>query len=258
MSPVFFREEGRGPSLIFLHGFCDSSELWRDFIRPFVSGYRVLTIDLPGFGKSNLPRTPFAIDQVADSIGTWMKGMQLQKSVIIGHSLGGYVGLGILAKYPELVSGIGLFHSTPYADSEERKKVRKKVIVFVRKNGVKPFLENFIPGLFLDKADPHIPETLARSLSTTPEALIGYSEAMRDRQDRSKLLVQSNIPVLLIGGTGDSLIPIESLQKLSKKSKKFVFHELPSVGHMGIFEARMQCQGIISRFAETVSSRGGI
>lgn len=258
MPPVFFREEGSGPPLVFLHGFCDSNELWSDFIRPFISKYRVLTPDLPGFGKSDSIQAPFTLDQVADSMAEWMEEKILNESIVIGHSLGGYIALAVLAKYPELVSGLCLFHSTPYADSEERKKVRKKVVEFVHKNGVKPFLENFIPGLFLDKADPHISEALFRSSATTPGALIGYSEAMRGRPDRSALLLQSNLPVLLIGGTSDSLIPIESLQKLSKKSENFVFHELPNVGHMGIFEAKMQCQGIISRFAESVSSRADI
>ena len=246
MSFLYCHAEGSGPPLVFLHGFCDSHGLWKEFIPAFVSSFRVLAPDLPGFGSSEMLPTPFSLDDVGDAIASWIESNSLVKPVVIGHSLGGYIALSLLERHARLLSGVGLFHSTPYGDSNERKEVRKKVIEFVRKNGVEPFVETFVPGLFLDKSNPAIPAAKKRALATSADALIGYSVAMANRPDRSETFVDSQIPCLLIAGTEDALIPIKSLRK---SIKKCLFYELPNVAHMGVFEAKKQCQEMILRFA---------
>lgn len=249
MSRIYFREEGSGTPLVFLHGFCDSHNLWMDFVRAFTSSYRVLTPDLPGFGQSHILPAPFSIDQVGDELSDWMKELGVERPIVIGHSLGGYVALSLLERHREQLSGIVLFHSTPFADSEERKKIREKVIEFVELNGVEPFIETFVPGLFADKLSPQVSVTRQRALATKKQALIGYARAMRDRPDRSETVIQETLPVLIIAGALDSLIPIEDLRKFVKMAPKCLFLELPEAGHMGIFEAKKQCQAIISEFA---------
>ncbi len=249
MSSIYFREIGSGPPLVFLHGFCDSHELWADFIGEFASSHRVLTPDLPGFGRSPELPVPFSIDDVGDEITEWIKKLGLERPKIIGHSLGGYVALSLLARHKEQISGIGLFHSTPFADTLERKKIRQKVIQFVQLNGIEPFIETFVPGLFADKLNPHIESTRQRALATKKEALLSYSVAMRDRTDQSELALRSTLPLLIIAGAHDPLIPIEDLRKFAKINQKCTFFELPEAAHMGIFEAKKLCQAIISRFA---------
>ena len=246
MPLLYCHDEGSGPPLVFLHGFCDSHELWKDFIPAFVSSFRVLTPDLPGFGRSEILPTPFSLDDVGDAVASWIESKGLDKPIVIGHSLGGYIALSLLERHAGLLSGIGLVHSTPYGDSNERKEVRKKVVEFVKKNGVEPFVETFVPGLFLDKSNPAIQAAKKRAMGTSADALIGYSVAMADRTDRSATFMDSPIPCLLIAGTEDALIPVESLRK---SIKKCLFYELPSVAHMGVFEAKKQCQELILRFA---------
>src|SRR5258708_28717038 len=132
MSSLFFREEGSGPPLVFLHGFCETHEIWREFIKPISAQFRIITPDLPGFGKSKKLPDPFTIDQVGNAVGMWLIENQILTSIVIGHSMGGYVALSLAAQHPQLLQGLGLFHSNVFADTNEKKENRNKVIEFVR------------------------------------------------------------------------------------------------------------------------------
>jgi pimeloyl-ACP methyl ester carboxylesterase len=125
-------------------------------------------------------------------------------------------------------------------------------MAFVRENGVAPFVETFVPGLFADKSDPSIPGTRERTLKTSRETLIAYAAAMRDRPDRSGLLALTNKPVLILGGMKDLLIPIQDLRKIVQQAPKSELFELPDAAHMGMFEAKNQAQSILSSYVRRV------
>lgn len=252
MPSLFSLDKGSGPPLVFLHGFCDTHAFWKEFVPAFFSTYRILAPDLPGFGRSDTLPSSFTIEDVGNAVASWIKDKALDKPIVIGHSLGGYVALSLMKHHSELLSGIGLVHSTPYGDSTERKVMRNKVIEFVRKNGVEPFVDTFVPGLFLDKSHPAIATTKFRALTTSEVALTGYAKAMAGRQDLSATLLGSELPAFMIAGVEDALIPIGSLRKLADLGKNLSLQELPKVAHMGVFEAKKQCQEVISKFAARV------
>ncbi len=255
MSSLFFsKEQGHGRPLIFLHGFCETHEIWKDFIEPFTSNFRVITLDLPGFGNSEMLPSPFTIDQVSDAVANWLIENQLEKSIIIGHSLGGYVALGLAENHRNLLGSIVLFHSSVFADSAEKRKNRDRVIEFVGKNGVQPFIDTFVAGLFFNKNDPSINDVHRIASQTKLMTLISYSQAMRDRPDRSAVLKNNEIPKLLIAGEEDALIPIAASKEMDRMAKNLSFFELKNVAHMGFFEAKTECQQIILRFANRMQS----
>ncbi|MBL7849622.1 MAG: alpha/beta fold hydrolase [Cyclobacteriaceae bacterium] len=258
MGFIHYRDQGTGRPLVFIHGFCDSLELWDDFILPFTAHYRVITLDLPGFGKSDLLPQPFTLDDVGDALSSLFTELNLDQPILVGHSLGGYVSLSLLARHPEQLSGVMLFHSTSSPDSEERKKVRDKVIAFVKENGVAPFVETFVPGLFANPADPAIPGTRKRTLQTRPEALTAYAAAMRDRPDRRSLLASTEKPVAILAGAKDVLIPFQDLRSMVQLAPKTQLFELPDAAHMGMFEAKNQAQNILSSYIRRVWGIQGI
>lgn len=257
MGHIACSEWGSGSPVVFLHGFCDNRVMWNEFVEPLTTRYWVITADLPGFGNSDPLPTPFTIDQVGDQLYECLRDRKIERPLLIGHSLGGYVALSILDRHPEFLAGLVLFHSTPVGDSEERKTVRDKVITFVGEHGVSKYLESFVPNLFLDKRHPAIRETLSRMMGTTPGSLIGYAGAMRERPDRTEVLLKAQIPLLIIGGMHDALIQIADLENIAKKSAKTVLYKLPQAAHMGVFESKKQCQDTISSFAaNSVFNRG--
>jgi len=247
-----FVDKGNGPPLIFLHGFCESLEIWNDFTPAFSDKFRTVAIDLPGFGASSSLAREFTIDQVGDAVHTWLKKNQLSDFIIIGHSLGGYVALSLAERHGANVKGICLFHSTVFPDSDEKKENRNKVAKFVREHGVLPYVDTFVPGLFADKKDAAIATTHRIAARTDQATLTGYLAAMRDRPDRSDWWKKAEIRKLVIAGTQDTLVPIEGSREMAQIGRNLQYFELEKTAHMGFFEAKNDSQLIITRFADAL------
>jgi pimeloyl-ACP methyl ester carboxylesterase len=248
MSSLSFKEYGQGKSIVFLHGFPMNQTVWSDFIPLLSNHYRVLTVDLPGFGKSPLPELPFTIDQIADSLISWLSAEKIYDSIIIGHSLGGYVALAMVEKKPELFSGLGLFHSTALPDTVDKKESRLKVIDFIEKNGVLAFTSNFIAPLFADQNHEAIQSVRDIAIQSVHDAVVGYTLAMRNRPDRVSVLKKLDIPVLFLAGEADTGIPVDSILKQAEQCKLPEVHILKKVAHMGMFEEPEATAGIVRSF----------
>jgi pimeloyl-ACP methyl ester carboxylesterase len=155
---------------------------------------------------------------------------------IIGHSLGGYVALSMVKKHPELFAALVLFHSTAYGDTAEKKESRMKVVDFVKKNGAIPFTTGFIPPLFANPNHPAIEKVRNIASEASAEAVIGYSLAMKDRQEHVKTLESFENPTLFLAGKNDPGIPPESILKQAAHCQKPQIQILDDVAHMGMFE----------------------
>lgn len=251
MTNLFFQESGSGQPVILLHGFPFHHGIWGKFAQRLSASCHVYTVDLPGFGKSPILKTPFTLDQIGESIVTWVFGMNLQKPVLIGHSLGGYVALAAIKKDPGLFSSLGLFHSTAYADTEEKKQSRNKVIEFIEKNGVEAFTSNFIDPLFVDPNHPAISKVKSVAMSATEEAVKNYTIAMRDRTERTEVLRSYPAPVLFLAGEKDPGISVESIKKQAALRVRPAVRIVPNIAHMGMFENETECLNVIQTFIQT-------
>jgi len=250
MPDIAYTELGSGNPVILLHGFCESKEMWEFFQKNLSANYRVLCPDLPGFGNSPLPEGELSIDTVAFSLCRWMKMLNIVDPVVIGHSLGGYVTLGLADQLGKAIKGIGLFHSTALADDEDKVGVRNKTITFLGKFGAEPFVNSFLPQLFPENKQEEVKEIIdkllqmARTIAT--ETLIAYTEAMRDRTDRRDVLESFVGSKFFIAGEFDAAIPLEN----SRKHSSWVTHylELKETGHMGMFEKPNETLVYIDQF----------
>lgn len=250
---IFYTEEGTGFPVIFIHGFCETNEIWKAFSNHLSKNFRILAVDLPGFGKSTLLPEGFSITDVANKVLVWLETTGITDCVVVGHSLGGYVALAMAEQRPELFRAFGLFHSTAYADSEEKKQSRNKVIEFVARQGVTPFVGSFIPPLFFDQTNPNIQSVVALASQTRPETLIAYVRAMRDRPDRTEVLRSFAGRILFIAGEKDNGIPLDSITKQVILTAHPVLHTLPLAGHMGMFEDPCRTIEIVRRFVLEVA-----
>jgi pimeloyl-ACP methyl ester carboxylesterase len=234
---IFFRELGEGTPILFIHGFCETHEIWDGFDEKLSSYGRVISIDLPGFGKSPLPAEPLSIDLIAGNLLDWLKEKQIERPVLVGHSLGGYVALAMAAKDPACCDKLVLLHSSVYADSDEKKANRDKVIDFVTKNGVEPFIQTFVPSLFYNKIHPAIERVRSITIKTPLTTLVAYTKAMRDRPSREDFFKRHPNQTLVIAGEKDEIIPLEVSKKMASISSKTIFFALPDTGHMGMIES---------------------
>lgn len=247
MSYIFHRELGSGSPIVLLHGFCETNEIWGEFASMLSKHYRLLIPDLPGFGKSELPKN-ISIDRCAALLWEWLENSGVKSPVIIGHSLGGYVALAMVAQKPDAVAKLGLFHSTANADTPERKANRDKVIQFVKTNGVEPYIKTYVPGLFFKKESPQVKFAYEICKQVKEETLIAFAEAMRDRPARHDVVKDFPRPILIIAGEHDELMPPDKLQELAKMAKKPSFEVIADAGHMGMLENPARSVQILQNF----------
>jgi pimeloyl-ACP methyl ester carboxylesterase len=259
---LFYSESGsphEGLPLILLHGFCETHKIWRKLEAELAQEQHVLSPDLPGFGQSPAPAGPLSLALVADSLYSWLQDRGIEQCMLLGHSLGGYISLAFLEKYPHMVAGIGLMHSTAFADTEERKRSRHHVINFVEKHGVEKFINSFVPPLFFPgnrkKLQPQIEELLAIARSTPKETLIAYTRAMQQRKSRLQVLQQYEGPILYIAGEYDTSLPQEDTYKQILTLSNCQLHILKDTAHMGMYESPEESLQTIKNFVHSVQNK---
>ena len=248
MVEIFFRKSGKGQPILLLHGFCETHEIWNGILEMLAEDYEVFAVDLPGFGQSALPKTPFSISEISEIVLNWLSKEKINLPFIVGHSLGGYVALSIARQAQLKIRGLCLFNSTPYPDSDERKSNRNRVIEFVEKNGVDPFIDAYVPALFYDKKHASIPFVFSIARRTSKETLIGYALAMRDRPSSIEFLKKIEKPVLTIAGENDSIVTLDTAVEFGRLARKNAVHILKNSGHMGMLEQPEAAVSILNDF----------
>jgi pimeloyl-ACP methyl ester carboxylesterase len=255
--------------LVLLHGFAEDSSLWDRQKEYLNDKHRLIIPDLPGSGSLpliNNGNSPFAdnmafgsdvgitMETLAAAVKTRLDEENIDRCIMVGHSMGGYVTLAFAEMYPERLKAIGLFHSTAYADAEEKKAARRKGIEFIRKNGAAPFIRQSVPNLFSEQSRQEHPEWVSdliqRYGNFDPQVLVGYYEAMIRRPDRTHVLNHFNGPVLFVIGEQDSAVPVaSSLQQCHLPSIADI-HILRGAGHMGMIEASDRAGRILDNFTK--------
>lgn len=254
---VYYKTVGKGLSVVLLHGFGEDSEIWENQISFLQNNFHLIIPDIPGSGQSGLIHDA-NIDTYTEVVKTILDIEKISKCVLIGHSMGGYITLAFAEKYPGYLVSFGLFHSSAFADNEEKKQVREKAISFIQANGAYNFLKTSIPGLFRYQDGPdallkEIAGLVEKSKHFTPDALIQYYRAMISRPDRSDILKSTSLPVLFIIGEFDKAIPLESsLQQcyLPAESHVYILH---NSGHMGMLEETAKANTILFNFLSNLN-----
>src|SRR5687768_14314526 len=147
-SKIFYRILGSGKSVVLLHGFGEDSNIWKNQVEFLKDKFQLIIPDLPGSGPSTMDNGPWTMDRFAGVLKSILEKESIKECVLIGHSMGGYITLAFAEKYPGFLRAFGLFHSSAFADNEEKKATRRKGIEFIQKHGSKAFLETVIPNLF--------------------------------------------------------------------------------------------------------------
>ncbi|AEL25419.1 alpha/beta fold hydrolase [Cyclobacterium marinum] len=256
MPKISYWKKGKGQALVLLPGFCETKEMWEDFVGPLLTSCEVWCPDLPGFGSSDAYKSDFTISDIGKKIALWMLTNNIGNASLIGHSLGGYLALE-MAKLPNLnLRGLGLFHSTAYPDSEEKKVNREKTEEFVNKHGVSKFISSSLPLLFKrenrDRCKEDIDQLIAHAIQLPKDSIVKYLKAMRDRNDNRETFAAFPKPKLMICGVEDTAVTLDD----SLTHKKFVdqFCQLSDCGHMGMFEQKEKAQAAICDFMESLKT----
>lgn len=252
---INYKDTGKGRVIVLLHGFMESLDMWDYFQKELSKNYRVISIDLPGFGKSESIGYMHSMDMMAKCVKEILTKEQLRRFVFVGHSMGGYVALAFAELFPDNVSGLCLFHSTAMDDSAEKKIMRDRTIAVIKKHS-KQFISSFFEPLFSDenrnKHLKEIDELKKNASSISPTAIANALEGMKNRPRRDWLLNLATFPMLFIIGKKDSAIDYESVLKQTLQVKYKEVKLLEHVGHMGFIEAQAETFSIIKKFTGKV------
>ena len=237
---IHYRRKGRGPVCVLIHGFCENLEVWKNIEQPLSRDFDLILIDLPGFGKSPLSGEDFTIKDIARDIDNLLGEVGIDKYGVIGHSLGGYVGLSLASQFPEKISQLVLVNSTALPDSEEKRTNRNRVISFIEKYGVNNFLGEFVPSLFnsdnLDQHKADIEEVKAMGEGLSADVIIGYTKAMRDRPAHTSVLQESPTASYFIYGDKDMIFSADDIKQQTDLLPLSNILELKNCGHMSMYE----------------------
>ncbi|AIQ49379.1 alpha/beta hydrolase [Paenibacillus sp. FSL R7-0273] len=253
-SNICYSDQGQGEVIVLLHGFCGSSAYFEQVI-PYLSGsYRVIAPDLRGHGASDAPLGAYNIDQMADDVLSLLNSLEIEKAYLLGHSMGGYVTLSFAQRYASRLKGFGLIHSTGYPDSEEAREKRLKSVSTIQNEGITAFVDALIPGLFAVDAAPQLLERAKEiGYKTPPQGAAGAALAMRERPDRRDVISAAAVPVLLVAGTEDSLVPAERIFTSDKAN--ITKAAISGAGHMSMYEAPERLAEIIKDFVQVPAAK---
>jgi len=250
---AFSDNKHEGTPVVFIHGYCEDQTMWDEFTEPFDPHFRIIKIDLPGFGKSEI-KGAVSIIEMADTVIAVLKHLKIEKYILYGHSMGGYVSLEIAKKEHENLLGFCLFHSHPYEDATEVKKKRLKAVDFIEEIGAELYVKQLLPRLFppeFRKSNHYLVGKLVYQASRGPkEGLKNGQLAMANRVDNTEILKELNCPVQLIIGKLDETLAYNEMIKQVELPKIGSIHILEKVGHMGMFSAKKQLQKIVETFLE--------
>jgi pimeloyl-ACP methyl ester carboxylesterase len=243
--------EGKGPNIVLIHGFLENALIWSDFSKKLSADFRVLSVDLPGHGNSELYEKPFTMCKYAQSVLDIMNEEHIEKAFMIGHSMGGYVCMAFVENFPERLSAFCLFHSIPFADTDQKKDSRNELIKKLKLGKKDEICDLHMINVFAkDTAKDFQSEIQTASMHAkeiSTEGIIASIETMRDRKDRSKLLKNAMLPFLYVLGLKDSFIPNNILEFIDMPQKSEILR-LEDSGHMGMIEEKEKSADAIRSF----------
>jgi pimeloyl-ACP methyl ester carboxylesterase len=238
-----YRELGEGPGdpVFLLHAFPLNGRMFEPQLEVLSEERRVVAPDYPGFGRS--PRTPAQPDvrYYAEAVRRLLDRLGIERVVLGGVSMGGYVAFGCLRLFPERVSGLILSDTRPEPDSEEMRENRKNMARRVAEEGVEVLIELQMERLLardtLENDEAVVEKVRAMILESSPNGAVAALGAMRDRPDSTPLLKSIEVPTLVIGGEEDGISSPEVMGAMAEKIPNSRHVTLARAGHLSNLEA---------------------
>jgi 3-oxoadipate enol-lactonase len=255
---IAYRDQGTGPAILFIHGHPFNQSMWDPQLAALTWKYRVITYDIRGYGASEVPTTEATtLETMAADINALLDHLNIPKAVIAGLSMGGQIAMAFAEQYPQRLSGLILAATFPQADTEEAIKTRRATADrFLQQGSVLPGGE-MIPKLIAPaslKRDPEIAVKVFIMIAHTPPA--GAAAALRGRalrKDYTESLTHITVPTLIIVGTEDSYVPLETAKQMHQSIPNSRLEIFEDIGHLPNFEATDRFNAVLHSYLANLS-----
>ncbi len=235
-----FEDQGQGVAVLLIHGFPLDRTIWEPQAQALTGQHRVITPDLRGHGQSQATPPPYSMDTYVDDLRALLDHLGIERAVVGGLSMGGYITLAFYRKHPERVLGLVLADTKAGPDTPEGKKGRDDMADLARREGAKAIADRMLPRMFApatyENNKPLVEQVRRMMEVTSVDGIVGALNAMRDRPDSTPLLGQVRIPSLIVVGQEDTLIPVAESQKMAEQIAGARLEVVPGAGHLSSLE----------------------
>jgi pimeloyl-ACP methyl ester carboxylesterase len=232
---VRYLEAGSGWPVVLLHAFPLDAEMWRPQLETAPDGWRLIAPDVPADASGA------TIDAMAAGVLRLADHLEIERAVIGGVSMGGYVTFAAYRLAPERFVGMLLANTRAAADTPDGRTGRERMIALVRERGASAVAAEMLPKLLGDttrRARPELAAEVRRlAESTTPDAIAGALAAMRDRPDSTPMLERISCATLVVGSDEDVVIPLAEVEQMQRRIPRSRLVVLRGVGHLSSLEA---------------------
>ena len=248
---IGYDDVGTGVPVAFVHGFPHNRTLWAPQVGALVDRARCIVPDLRGFGESSR-HGPFSIDQFADDIALLLHGLGVERAVVAGISMGGYVAFALWRRHRSLVRALVLADTRAGADTDEARDKRRALVEVARTRGSGAVADGQIAGMLgktTREKRPALIDEVHRMLESAPvEGIVGALEAMMARVDSTETLATIDVPTLIVVGGEDVLTPLSEAEILHEAIRGSRLEVIEHAGHVSNMERPAAFNHVLSEF----------
>ena len=253
---IGYDDVGSGDAVVFLHGFPHHRALWASQVAALVDRARCIAPDLRGFGESSV-HPPYSVDQYADDLAALLDSLRIERAVVCGLSMGGYVALAFWRRHRARVRALILMDTRAGNDSAEGRERRDQLIALARQRGSEAVADAMITGMVGKRTREKCPEVVDdvhRMLESAPvDGVVGALEALRDRPDSTATLETIDVPTLIVVGEDDVLTPPGEAMLLHAGIRGSTLEVIAGAGHVANVERPAAVNHVITEFLAKVT-----
>ena len=247
------------PVIILIHGFPFNKSMWNTQVEALKNNYRVIAYDIRGHGNSEPGLDEFFIELFVNDLDRLMEKLAIKKAILCGLSIGGYIALTAVLRYPNRFDGLILNDTQCIADTSEIKESRCMAIIRIIKNGVGLYADEIITKLFasesLIKKKKVVAAVKEMIISTTKHSLCNTLHALAERKETCTQLHEINIPVLIMVGKEDKITPIAVAQQMHENIRDSTLKIIQHAGHLTNLENPTAFNTHLVKFLELVGKK---
>lgn len=251
-----YTDKGSGDVIVLLHGYLESHLIFGEMAEKLSLHFRVVSVDLPGHGQSDTLSECHTMEMMAERINLLLDHLKIERILLTGHSLGGYVALAFVELFREKVAGYCLFHSHPFADTPaaiERREREKSVVMAGKKRIMYPGnIRKMFSPQNLDKMCDEIEKSNQIASQTSDDGIIAVLNGMISRPTRLPVVERGDVPLLWILGLHDQYIDYRHATEAVNLPVNATLATLYGTGHLGFIEEPERSVALLSEFAFSV------
>jgi len=258
---VSYIDEGsiNDPTIILIHGFPLNKSMWNKQIKELKENYRVIAYDIRGHGNSDAGDDDFSIDLFVNDMLSFMDALKIDKAILCGFSMGGYIALNAIENYPERFVALLLCDTNCTEDMPEAKEKRMKAIESIREKGLEQYAGESLKKLFgpisLSNQIGEINTVREMIMKTSTQSIYKTLHALAERKETCSKLHEIKVPVLIMVGKDDEITPPEVALLMKKKIKGSKLHIIEQAGHLSNIENSDEFNEHLIEFVSLLKSK---